>query len=161
VLFRSTLLSYSPLTAPRADIDRDFATNVFGTLAMSRAFVPSIERAGGGAIVNMLSVVALASMPALGGYSASKAASLSLTQGLRAELRTKGILVSAVFAGPVDTEMSKEITLPKTSPDAVARAILEGIERGEEDILPDPMARQVFAGWKSDPKAIEHQFASM
>jgi hypothetical protein len=57
--------------------------------------------------------------------------------------------------------MAKDIELPKTPPEAIARAILEGVERGEEDILPDPMSRQVFAAWAHDPKGVEHQFAAM
>lgn len=155
------LASFDLLTASRSDLERDLATNFFGTLAVARAFAPVIEANGGGAIANVLTVVSLASMPALGGYSAAKAAAFSLTQALRAQLRPKKIAVHAVFPGPIDTDMAKDITLPKTSPDAAARAIVEGIARGEEDILPDPMAKQVFAQWMKDPKSIEQQFGSM
>lgn len=155
------LASFDLLTAPRADLERDLATNFFGTLAMARAFAPVVERNGGGAIANVLTVVSLASMPALGGYSAAKAASFSLTQALRASLRGKKIEVHAVFPGPIDTDMAKDIQLPKTSPDEAARAIVEGIARGDEDILPDPMARQVFAQWTRDPKSVERQFGAM
>lgn len=155
------LASFDLLGASRGDLERDLATNYFGTLAVSRAFAPVIEARGGGAIANVLTVVSLASMPALGGYSAAKAAAFSLTQALRAQLRPKNIAVHAIFPGPIDTEMSKDITLPKTSPDAAARAIVEGIARGEEDILPDPMAQQIFAQWTKDPKSIERQLGSM
>jgi NAD(P)-dependent dehydrogenase (short-subunit alcohol dehydrogenase family) len=155
------LASYDLLATPRSDIERDLATNFFGTLAVTRAFAPIIERSGGGAVANLLTVVSLASMPALGGYSAAKAAAFSLTQALRAQLRAKKIDVHAVFPGPIDTDMAKDITLPKTSPDVAARAIVEGIARGDEDILPDPMAQQVFAQWAKDPKSVERQFGSM
>jgi short-subunit dehydrogenase len=84
-----------------------------------------------------------------------------MTQALRAELRQRKIAVHAVFPGPVDTEMTKAIPIAKTSPEIVSRAIVEGIARGDEDILPDPMARDVFATWMRDPKALERQFGSM
>lgn len=155
------LASFDLLTAPRAEIERDLATNFFGTLAVARAFAPVIERNGGGAIANVLTVVSLASMPGLGGYSAAKAAAFSLTQALRASLRGRKIDVHAVFPGPIDTDMAKDIQLPKTSPAEAARAIVEGIAAGDEDILPDPMARQVFAQWLRDPKSVERQFGAM
>lgn len=145
----------------REALEREFATNFYGPLAVTQAMVPSIERAGGGAVANVLTVVALASMPALGGYSASKAAAFSMTQSLRHDLEKRGIAVHAVFPGPVDTDMAKDITLPKTSPADVAKAIVDGIARGDEDILPDPMSKQVFEGWSRDPKAVERQFGSM
>ena len=84
-----------------------------------------------------------------------------MTQALRYELKKKNIAVHAVFPGPVDTEMAKDITLPKTSPADVAQAIVLGVARGEEDILPDAMSQQVFAQWLKDPKSVERQFGSM
>jgi NAD(P)-dependent dehydrogenase (short-subunit alcohol dehydrogenase family) len=154
--------AYDLLSTPVADLRRDFDTNFYGPLAVTKTLLPALERAPGrAAVVNVLSAVSLASMPALGGYAASKAAAMSMTQALRAELGKKGIAVHAVFTGPVDTDMSRNITLPKTSPEAVARAILEGVERGDEDICPDPMSREVFATWASSPKAVEKQFGSM
>jgi NAD(P)-dependent dehydrogenase (short-subunit alcohol dehydrogenase family) len=141
-------------------IERDMRTNYFGTLAVTRALLPAIEKQKG-SIVNVLTVVALASMPGLGGYSASKAAALSLTQALRGELGKRGIGVTAVFPGPVDTDMAREITLPKTSPAEVAKAILDGLERGDEDIFPDAMAQQVGGEFAKAPKNVERMFAAM
>ena len=141
-------------------IERDMRTNYFGTLAVTRAFLPAIEKAKG-SIANVLTVVALASMPGLGGYSASKAAALSLTQALRGELGKRGVGVHAFFPGPVDTDMAREITLPKTSPADVAKAILDGIERGDEDIYPDAMAQQVGGEFAKSPKNVERMFAAM
>lgn len=138
--------------------ERDMRTNYVGTLRMIRAFAPIIERAGGGAIANVLSVVAVAGMPGIGGYSASKAAALSLTQSVRSELRPRGIAVHAVFPGPVDTDMAREFTLDKASPEHVAGKIIEGIEAGHEDIWSDPFAEQVGALWARDPKGVERQF---
>lgn len=149
------------LEIPIDAVQRNFAVNFYGPLQLSRALAPVIERNGGGAIVNVSSVVAFASMPALAGYNASKAALWSLTQSLRGTLGPRGINVHGVFPGPVDTDMAAEITFPKTSPEEVARAIVAGIESGDEDIYPDPMARQVYAAWSQDHKAVERQFASM
>jgi len=155
------LLSSAGLLSGELDaIERDMRTNYFGTLAVTRAFLPALERTRG-SVVNVLTVAALASMAGLGGYSASKAAALSLTQSLRAELGRKGMRVHAVFPGPVDTDMAREITLPKTPPTEVARAIFEGIERGDDDIFPDAMARQVGDVWARAPKEVEKMFAAM
>jgi len=151
-----SILSGSP-----EQVERDMQTNYFGTLNVIRAFAPQIEKAGGGAVVNLLSVVSLANMPALGGYSASKAASWSMTQAVRAELAKKNIRVHAVFPGPVDTDMAKDINLPKTSPKDIARAVLDGVESGQDDIAPDSMSRDVHGAWLKDPKGVERQFGAM
>jgi NAD(P)-dependent dehydrogenase (short-subunit alcohol dehydrogenase family) len=155
-----SLTSYGIMDTPRETLEGELATNFYGMINVTKAMLPALEQTGG-AVANVLTVVSLASMAGLGGYSASKAAAFSATQSLRADLKKKGISVHAVFPGPVDTDMAKDITLPKTSPADVARAILEGIARGDEDILPDPMARQVWEGWTKDPKAVERQFGAM
>lgn len=154
------LSAYGLLSSPPEVLQREFATNFYGTLAVTRALLPSLE-ARGGAVVNLLTVVSLASMAGLGGYSASKAAAFSMTQALRAELKPRGVAVHAVFPGPVDTDMARDLTLPKTKPAEVAAAIVEGVDRGDEDILPDPMSRQVYEQWRRDPKAVEQMFAAM
>jgi NAD(P)-dependent dehydrogenase (short-subunit alcohol dehydrogenase family) len=154
------LSSFGLLSTARSDLQQELETNFYAPLAVTRALLPSLEQSGG-AVVNLLSVVSLASMAGLGGYSASKAAAFSLTQALRAELRARGVSVHGVFPGPVDTDMAKDITLPKTSPADVARAIVAGVQRGDEDILPDPMSQQVYAAWATDPKAVERQFGAM
>jgi NAD(P)-dependent dehydrogenase (short-subunit alcohol dehydrogenase family) len=154
------LNSYSVLTATREQLEADFATNVHGTLGVVRAFVPVLARNGGGTtIVNVLSLSSLASVPTMAGYSASKAAAYSLTQALRAELRAKNIAVLAALPGPIDTDMVKAIALPKTSAADTARALLEGVARGEEEIFPDPMAQQMRVVWNQSPKEYERAFA--
>jgi NAD(P)-dependent dehydrogenase (short-subunit alcohol dehydrogenase family) len=135
-------------------------TNFFGVLNVTNAFIPVLEPRHG-AIVNMLTVVALASMPALAAYNASKAAGWSLTQSLRADLGKRGISVHGVFPGPVDTDMVREIQIAKVPAIDVARAVLAGVEAGDEDIFPDPMSQQLYAAWRKDHKAVERQFASM
>ena len=149
-----------PLEVSDAQLERNFAANFFAPLNLARAFAPVIEANGGGALVNLLTIVALASMPALAGYNASKAASWSMTQSLRASLAAKKISVHAVFPGPVDTDMATDIPLAKTSPAEVARAIIEGVEAGRQDIFPDPMSASVYAAWAKDHKAVEAQFAA-
>jgi len=166
VLFNNAgvLASRSVLQSSAAEIAQDFATNCFGLLGATKAFRPALERAGargGAAIVNVLSVVSLANMPALGAYSASKAAAFSLTQALRAELGQRGVRVHGVFAGAMDTDMVREMNMPKASPADVARAILVGIEQGKEDIFPDAMSESLFATWRKDPKELERQLAGM
>jgi short-subunit dehydrogenase len=115
----------------------------------------------GWAMNAVLSGVSLASMPALGGYSASKAAAFSVTQALRADLAKKRISVHAVLAGAIDTDMVRAFEMPKTSPEVVAKGIIDGVELGLEEILPDPASRDMFATWKRDPKELERQLASM
>jgi NAD(P)-dependent dehydrogenase (short-subunit alcohol dehydrogenase family) len=149
------------LDVPTETISSQFDTNFYGTLNMSRAFVPVIEQNQGGAIVNLLTLVALASMPGLSTYNASKAAAWSMTQSLRASVAAKGISVHGVFPGAVDTEMLAGVDMPKTSPADIVAAVLAGIESGQEDIFPDPMSTQLYTAWKQDHKAVEKQFATM
>lgn len=149
------------LDVPTEKIVRQFETNFYGKLNMARAFAPVIEANGGGAIVNMLTFVALASMPALSTYNASKAATWSMTQSLRATLASKKIQVFGVFPGAVDTDMLAGVEMAKTSPADVAAVIVSGVVSGTEDIFPDPMSTQLYAAWKLDHKAVEKQLAAM
>jgi NAD(P)-dependent dehydrogenase (short-subunit alcohol dehydrogenase family) len=153
--------SANVLTATQAAMDTDFRTNVYGTLAVIKGFLPVLERARGGAtIVNVLSLVSLGSFPLLGGYSASKAAAYSVTQSLRPELKRKNIEILAALPGPIDTDMVKDLPIPKATPADVARGVLAGVERGEEDIFPDPTAQQMGALWNKSHKEYERAFAS-
>ncbi len=145
----------------RAALERHLAVNLFGTYGVTQAFLPTLIRSRG-AIVNVLSVVALAPLPIIPAYSISKAAAFSLSQSLRALLAGRGVKVHAVMAGPVDTEMSRGFDVPKASPESVARAIFDGVESGEEDIFPDPMSESIAESWRSGAvKALERQFAAL
>ena len=158
-----SLASYAVLGAEPDAVRRDMDVNFFGVLALARAFAPALSRAaeaGEAALVNVLSVVSLGSMPAVGGYSASKAAAWSLTQSLRGELGARGVRVHAVFPGPIDTDMIRSMGMPKTSPADVARALLDGVAAGTEDIAPDPMSAGMLATWQHDPRAVARQLAS-
>jgi NAD(P)-dependent dehydrogenase (short-subunit alcohol dehydrogenase family) len=142
----------------RAGLERHLAVNLFGTWGVTQAFLPLLARSQGG-IINVLSLAALASVPFSPAYSISKAAAFSLTQSLRALWAGRGVTVHAIFAGPVDTDMTRGLNVPKTPPESVARAIFDGVEKGEEDIFPDPMSASIADGWNSGVnKALEHQF---
>ena len=145
----------------RAALERHLAVNLFGTYGVTRAFLPLLARSRG-AIVNNVSIMALASLPLTPAYSISKAAAFSLTQSLRALLAGQGVRVHAVLTGPVDTEMTRDLEIPKSSPEAVASAILDGVERGEEEIFPDPMSQTMADSWHGGAaKALERQNAAL
>ncbi|HUE53849.1 MAG TPA: SDR family NAD(P)-dependent oxidoreductase [Terriglobales bacterium] len=144
----------------RAGIDRHLAVNFFGTHGVTQAFMPLLARSEG-AIVNVLSLAALASVPFSPAYAISKAAAFSMTQSLRALWAGRGVKVHAVFAGPVDTDMTRSLDIPKASPESVAGAIFDGLANGDEDIFPDPMSKTVAEGWRAGvAKALERQFAA-
>jgi NAD(P)-dependent dehydrogenase (short-subunit alcohol dehydrogenase family) len=145
----------------RAMIERHLAVNLFGSYGVTQAFLPLLARSRG-AIVNVLSEVALAPFPLVAAYSISKAAAFSMTQSLRALLATRGVRVHAVLAGPIDTDMSRDADLPKSSPEVVARGILDGVEREEEDIFPDPKSASMAESWRSGAaKALERLYAGL
>jgi NAD(P)-dependent dehydrogenase (short-subunit alcohol dehydrogenase family) len=135
--------------------------NFFGTFAVMQAFAPVLARNGGGAIVNIGSVASLVNFPMLLAYSASKAATHSVTQAARAMLKAQGTQVFGVYPGPIDTRMAADITLPKTSPADAARAIVAGIEAGTEEIFPDPMSQGMGGAFLAGPKALEREVAAM
>jgi NAD(P)-dependent dehydrogenase (short-subunit alcohol dehydrogenase family) len=137
---------------------RDMEVNYFGTLSMVQGFAPVIAGNGGGAVANVISVVGLAAMAGIGGYSASKAALLSATQSMRSELKGKNIDVFGIFPGPIDTDMARDFPIAKASPESTARAIVAQMMEGKEDIFPDPMSQQAGQLWLRDPKALERQF---
>lgn len=141
-------------------IEKHLAVNLFGSLNVTRAFLPLLKRSKG-AVVNNISTVALAAMPLISGYSISKAAALSMTQSLRALLASQGVTVHAVLTGPVDTDMNRGFDIAKTSPESAAVAIFDGMERGEEEIFPDPMSQSIAEGWRNGvAKSLERQVAA-
>ncbi len=156
------VLSYGGVVSGESDLlKQDMEVNYFGTLNLSRSFIPVLEKQGGGAIVNLLSVLSLASMASVSGYSASKAALFSATQAMRTELKEENISVYGVFPGPIDTDMVKGLEMQKTSALATAENIVAGIIADQEDIFPDPFSLQVSELWAKNPKALERQFADM
>jgi len=154
------LALYDDLSDPVA-LEQQLAVNLFGTLGVTQAFLPLLTHSRGG-IVNVGSVTAFAALPVIPAYSISKAAAFSLTQSLRALLAGQGVSVHAVLAGPVDTDMSRDLDIPKASPETVAQAIFDGVQNGEEEIFPDPMSQSMAESWRTGAaKSLERQFAAL
>ncbi|MDX3850788.1 SDR family oxidoreductase [Streptomyces sp. AK02-01A] len=147
VMRKSPLLSAPTLDDAREEME----TNYFGTAAMCRAFAPVLARNGGGALVNMLSVVSWFANPFNSSYGASKSAAWALTNAARVELRHQGTLVTGVFAGFIDTEMAAAAAVQsKISPESVAEQVVAGIEAGREEVLTDDFTRTVKASLPDD-----------
>lgn len=154
-------LSGDILTTSSAELAKDMDVNYYGTVRVTQAFAPVLEKNGGGIIANVLSVVSLASLPFLGGYSASKAALFSATQASRFGLKSKNIQVVGIYPGPIDTDLAAELTMDKASPADTAEDIVQGLIAGQEEIYPDPTSKQLGALWGANPKGLEQYFASM
>ena len=151
---------YDDLTDPAA-LERHLAVNLYGTYNVTQAFLPALTRTKG-AIVNNLSLMALAPIPVTPAYSVSKAAAFSLTQSLRALLAGRDVRVHAVLTGPTDTDMTRDFDIPKASPESVAQAIFAAVENGEEDIFPDPMSQAMADSWRNGAaKSLERQYAAL
>jgi NAD(P)-dependent dehydrogenase (short-subunit alcohol dehydrogenase family) len=135
-------LSPDAVEAARSEME----TNYFGPLLLSRAFAPILAKNGGGAIVNLLSLLSWVAVPKAGTYCASKAAAWALTNWLRTGLHEQGTQVLGVHAGPIDTDMASELTLPKVKPVEVVGQVLSALEAGQDEVLADEITRQVKAG---------------
>jgi len=154
--FNTPLIGHADMDNARAEME----ANYFGPLAMARAFAPVLKANGGGAIVNMLSITGRVNIPMMGSLSASKAAGISMTAGVRAELARQGTLVVGVMPGAVDTRMTAGVDIPKATPQAIAKEVLDAVEAGTEDVYPGDMAKDVIKAFMADMKAIEKQFAA-
>ena len=145
----------------RAALERHLAVNLFGTYDVTQAFLPLLTRSRG-AIVNNASMMAFAPLPITPAYAISKAAAFNMTQSLRALLAGQGVRVHAVLTGPTDTDMTRGFDIPKATPASVARAIFDGVEKGEEDIFPDLLSESLVEWWRGGvAKALEHQYAAL
>jgi NAD(P)-dependent dehydrogenase (short-subunit alcohol dehydrogenase family) len=141
-------------------IEQHLAVNFLGLLKVTNAFLPLLKRSKG-AIVNNLSLAGLAALPVIPSYSLSKAAAFNLTQSLRALLAGHGVTVHAVVLGPIDTDMNRGFEIPKASTESAAVGILDGLEKGEEEIFPDPTSQSIAEGWRTGVlKALERQFSA-
>jgi len=153
------ILRYDDLT-DRASLNEHLAVNLFGPHALTQALLPRLIDARG-RLVNILSIAALAPLPVTPAYSLSKAAAFSMTQSLRALLTATGVRIHAVLAGPIDTDMIRDVDVAKAPPAEVARAILDGMLAGREEIFPDPMSAAIAAAWNTSAvKAMEQANAS-
>lgn len=136
-----------------ATLYRELETNAFGMLRVGRAFAPVLAANGGGALVNILSVVSFTSSPTLPTYSVSKSAAWSISNGLRNELREQGTQVVGVHVGFVDTDLTKGLKGDKHDALEVAATILAGVAAGNEEVLVDEFSRRVKAGVGQEPSA--------
>ena len=145
----------------RAALERHLAVNLFGTWGVTEAFLPSLTKTRG-RIVNVVTIGAFAAVPVLPAYSASKAALFSLTQSLRALVAAQGVTVHAVMPGPIDTDMVRDLPIPKTAPESVAQGIFPGVENGDQDIFPGPMSAMMAEAWRTGiAKEFERQSAAL
>lgn len=153
--------AHEGLEAARSEMD----VNYFGLLRLAQEFGPAMRsrsaegRSSATAWVNLLSVYALANFPAHGTYSASKAAACSLAQCLRAQMQPAGVRVMNVFPGPIDDESNKQLPPPKLTAQALARAVVSGLQEGLEDLFPGDVAQEWLERWRENPKALERELA--
>jgi NAD(P)-dependent dehydrogenase (short-subunit alcohol dehydrogenase family) len=160
ILINNAGISVQNDLSDRAALERLLAVNLFGTYDMTQAFRPILSGSRS-AIVNILSLASVAAVPFDPLYSISKAAAFSLSQSLRALLAGRGVSVHIVLPGPIDTDMTRDLDIPKASPESTARAILDGVEKEEEEIFPDPMSEAVAEGWRNSAvKELQRQFAA-
>jgi NAD(P)-dependent dehydrogenase (short-subunit alcohol dehydrogenase family) len=144
-----------------APLEQHLAVNLFGTYAVTQAFLPSLTRSQG-TIANVVSLAAVAAVPITPSYSISKAAAFSLSQSLRALLAGRGVSVHVALPGPVDTDMIRDWDIPKSPPESVARGIFDGVENGEEEIFPDVLSASLAESWRSGAaKTLERQNAAL
>lgn len=150
VLTNTPLIGAPDLEAARLEME----VNYFGTLSMCRAFAPVLASNGGGAIVNMHSVVSFFTPPASGSYGVSKAAVWAMTNGVRIELARQGTLVVGVHCGFVDTDMAAGVDAPKLAPDEVARQAFDAVEAGQVEVLADELTRTMKASLPRDQELV-------
>ena len=145
----------SALTGDLSGFERDLHTNYLGTLRVTRAFAPALEHNAPAAVVNVLTLIALAPMADMAGYSASKAAAHSITQALRGELRPRGVTVLGAYPGGIDTRMLAEVDAEKAPPQLVAGRIVSALAAGESQVFPDDASAGAGAVYLSDPLKLE------
>ncbi|MEU5313630.1 SDR family NAD(P)-dependent oxidoreductase [Streptomyces sp. NPDC021562] len=144
-----------------AVLERHMAVNFHGTNAVTQAFQAALIRSGG-SIIYINSAAALSPLPPFASYSISKSALFSLARTARAFLAGQGVTVYTVLAGPIDTDMTRQLPIPKSSPEAAAQAIFDGVDKGEEDIFPDATMAPMADMWRNSPeKILERQFAEL
>jgi NAD(P)-dependent dehydrogenase (short-subunit alcohol dehydrogenase family) len=149
----------SALEGDLASFERDLRTNYLGTLRVTRAFAPALERNAPTAIVNILTLIALAPVGPMAGYSASKAAAHSITQALRAELRDRGITVLGAYPGGIDTDMLAGVEADKAPPEVVAERFVASLAAGQTMVFPDDASVGAGSVYLSDPVELERLLA--
>jgi short-subunit dehydrogenase len=147
----SGALSAKDSSAARQEME----VNYFGILALTQALRRTPALKSGGAIVNVLSFLALATLPVAGTYSASKSAALALTRTLRAELKARGVQVVGVMPVQTDTPAYAPLPEPKLTPEEVASGTFDGLEAGEDEVFPGALSRGAAEAFKNNPAALQ------
>lgn len=145
---------FGPLLVPGSieALRRQIETNAIGPLRSVQAFAPALAAGGGGAVVNMLSVLTWLTLPSASGtYSASKSAAWALSNALRQELKSQHTELLSVHAAYIDTDMARGVAGPKISPDDVVRQAIAALEAGQTELLVDEVTRAVHAGLTAEP----------
>jgi NAD(P)-dependent dehydrogenase (short-subunit alcohol dehydrogenase family) len=147
------IMLMSPMLRDASDeaLRREMDVNVYGLLAMIRVFAPILAGNGGGTIANMLSIVSWFVYPFNATYCASKHAALAVSDAARIQLKSQGTHVVGVYAGLIDTEMASGYDQPKTAPQQVAERTLEGIRLGQDHVLADASAEEMWRATRSGP----------
>jgi NAD(P)-dependent dehydrogenase (short-subunit alcohol dehydrogenase family) len=143
------------------DFSFDMEVNYYGTINMMKAFVPVLKDKTEAVLLNMVSIVAYSPLPAIAGYAASKAALYSATLSLRIELAKTNISVHAANPGAIDTDMNKGSNWDMPSPDGIAEIILDKVEAGVLDIIPDEMGLGMYKVWNESPEKLSQIFHDM
>lgn len=151
------VLSAADLSGAR----REMEVNYFGVLALAQALQQAPAFQAGGAIVNVLSFLALVTLPVAGTYSASKSAALALTRTLRAELKPRGVQVLGVLPVQVDTPLGAPLPEPKLTPQDVAVGALDALEAGEEEVFPGALSQSAIQAFRSDPAGLQAHMAKV
>jgi NAD(P)-dependent dehydrogenase (short-subunit alcohol dehydrogenase family) len=146
-----------PLSASLDVARLELTTNYLSLISMTQAFAPVLERNGGGAFINVLSVFSWVATPLIATYSASKAAAWSFTNAARIELRGQGTQVVGVHAGPVDTDMAAAFDFEKIPPATVATSALDALEADEPEAVADDYSRAIKSGLSDDQDALYPQ----
>lgn len=138
----------------------EMETNLYGAMQVTSALLPRLRGSRQGAIINVCSIASLSNFASIGPYSITKAALHSYTQALRCDLQSSNISVVGVYPGPIDTRMTEGWEMEKATPEQVAKAVLDGLMRGEHDLFPDPFSQTMYGLFLQHPRELERQFAS-
>jgi NAD(P)-dependent dehydrogenase (short-subunit alcohol dehydrogenase family) len=145
VINNAGISTHTPILGDEEGLRQELEVNYLGPVAVARSFAPVLAATGGGALINVLSVLSWVSFPQAGGYSAAKSAMWAATNSLRQNLAQQHTQVLAVHVGYMDTDMAATVTAPKTAPHDVAQATLDALQAGQHEVLADEVSRQVRA----------------
>lgn len=151
------VLSAKDTAGARAEME----VNYFGPMALAQALRDTPAFRKGGAVVNLLSILSLVTLPVAGTYSAAKAAELALTRTLRAELKSRGVQVLGVLPVQVDTALGAPLPEPKLTPAEVATGTLDALEADEEEVFPGALSQGAAEAFRADPAGMQAQMANL